>query len=208
MLVTLFSPYLKATARPSTFKVLQIREHTPTPHSFVVFTLDSHLCLLKSLGVCHHVFIYFIGLHAQKVGRIVMFANPLLKHVKLLTIFLWTSLVKHGKMSNKVSIPLWGLYFSLCYQCHYGSQYWNVLTYQKMLARWFDNVELYHGILTCIRGCHCILICIRGHRDISWCQEYICQMNEMLGVVTCTKISLISTSYCWRAISNEQWRCF
>jgi hypothetical protein len=51
-----------------------------------------------------------------------------------------------------------------------------------MLARLFDNVELYHGILTCINGCHCILTCIRGHRDISWFQEYICQMNAMLGV--------------------------
>jgi hypothetical protein len=170
-------------------------------------TIPKFLMNFKMSCLIPHVFGYFIGLHAQKVGRIVVFANPLLKHVKLLTIFLWTSLVKHGRMSNKVSIRLWGLYFSLCSHCHYGAWSWRMLTYHKMLARWFHNVEHYHGILTCTRGCHCIRTCVRGHRDISWCQEYICQMNAMLGVVTCTKISMISTSYCWRAISNEQWRC-
>jgi hypothetical protein len=29
------------------------REHVPTPYSSVVFTLDSHLSLSRSLGVCH-----------------------------------------------------------------------------------------------------------------------------------------------------------
>jgi hypothetical protein len=35
-------------------EVLQAKESTPTPYPFVIFTLDSHLNLSKSLGV-HHV---------------------------------------------------------------------------------------------------------------------------------------------------------
>jgi hypothetical protein len=53
LLVILPSPYPRAPARPSTVEVLRAKEHTPTFHSFDVFTLDSHLNLLKSLGVCH-----------------------------------------------------------------------------------------------------------------------------------------------------------
>ncbi len=51
MLVTLPNPYLGALARPSTFEVLRAKERTPTPHSFIMFTLDSHLSLSRSLGV-------------------------------------------------------------------------------------------------------------------------------------------------------------
>ncbi len=55
LLVTIPSPYPGTPAHPFTPKLLRAREHTPIPHSFIVFTLDSHLNLLKSLGVCHSV---------------------------------------------------------------------------------------------------------------------------------------------------------
>ncbi len=56
LLVTLPSPYPEALACPSTPEVLRVRERTPTLHSSVVFTLDSHLNLLKSLGVHQDMF--------------------------------------------------------------------------------------------------------------------------------------------------------
>jgi hypothetical protein len=45
MFVTHPSPHLEAPTRPSTPKVLRIREHAPTPGFSIVFTLDSHLSL-------------------------------------------------------------------------------------------------------------------------------------------------------------------
>jgi len=51
LLLTLPSPYPKALACPFTLKMLRVKERTPTPHSSIVFTLDSHLNLLRSLGV-------------------------------------------------------------------------------------------------------------------------------------------------------------
>ncbi len=42
LLVILPSPYLKALTRPSTPKVMRIREHAPTPYSSFVFTLWIH----------------------------------------------------------------------------------------------------------------------------------------------------------------------
>ncbi len=33
-------------------KVLRTKERAPTPYSLVVFTLDSHFNLLRSLGAC------------------------------------------------------------------------------------------------------------------------------------------------------------
>jgi hypothetical protein len=53
-LVVRSSPHLKALACAFNFEVLQAREHTPTLYPFVVFTLDSQLNLLKSLGVRHY----------------------------------------------------------------------------------------------------------------------------------------------------------
>jgi hypothetical protein len=53
LLVTLLNPYFGALARPSTLEVLRAKEHTPTPHFFIIFTWDSHLNLLKSMGVRH-----------------------------------------------------------------------------------------------------------------------------------------------------------
>ncbi len=53
LLVILRNPYPRAPARPFTLKVLRARECTPTLHFFTKFTLDSHLSLLKSLGVHH-----------------------------------------------------------------------------------------------------------------------------------------------------------
>ncbi len=40
-IVTCFSPHPGAPTRPSTFEVLWAREHTPTPHPSIVFTLNS-----------------------------------------------------------------------------------------------------------------------------------------------------------------------
>jgi hypothetical protein len=54
LLVTLPSPYPRAPPCPSTLEVLRTRECTPTLHSSVMFTLDSHLSPLKSLRVCHN----------------------------------------------------------------------------------------------------------------------------------------------------------
>jgi hypothetical protein len=51
LLITLPNPYLITLARPSTPEMLRTMERTPTLHSFVVFTIDSHLSLLRSLGV-------------------------------------------------------------------------------------------------------------------------------------------------------------
>jgi len=53
LLVTLPSPYPRAPTHPFTLKMLRAKERTLTPHSSIVFTLDSHLNLLRSLGVCH-----------------------------------------------------------------------------------------------------------------------------------------------------------
>jgi len=52
MIVTLPNPHLGAPARPSTPKMLQVKEHALIPYSFVIFTLDLHLSLSKSLGAC------------------------------------------------------------------------------------------------------------------------------------------------------------
>jgi hypothetical protein len=47
------SPHLGAPTRPSTPKVLQAKKHAPTPYPSTIFTLESHLSLSRSLGVCH-----------------------------------------------------------------------------------------------------------------------------------------------------------
>jgi hypothetical protein len=52
MFVIFPSPHPRALAHPITFKVPQVKEHALTPFFFVVFTLNSHLNLLKSLGTC------------------------------------------------------------------------------------------------------------------------------------------------------------
>jgi len=52
LLVILFSPYPEALAHPSTFEVPQTRKCTLIFHSSAMFTLDSHLSLLRILGVC------------------------------------------------------------------------------------------------------------------------------------------------------------
>jgi len=49
MLVTFPSPISKLQHTPLSFKVLQAKEHGPT-HFSVVFSLDSHLSPLRSLG--------------------------------------------------------------------------------------------------------------------------------------------------------------
>jgi len=56
-LVTHPSPHLGALACPSTSKMLQTRERTPTSHPSDVFTLDSQLSLSRSLRVRQLVYI-------------------------------------------------------------------------------------------------------------------------------------------------------
>ncbi len=51
LLVTLPSTYPGTPAHPFTPEMLQAKERAPTFHSFVVFTMDSHLSVVKSLGV-------------------------------------------------------------------------------------------------------------------------------------------------------------
>ncbi len=53
LLITLPNPYPRAPTGTSTLEVMRAKEHTPTLHSSVMFTLDSHLNLLRSLWVCH-----------------------------------------------------------------------------------------------------------------------------------------------------------
>jgi hypothetical protein len=71
LLVTLLSSYLGAPTHPSTLEVSQVKELTPTPHSSVVHTLDSHLNLLRNLEVCQFVIgatnFSFIKAHNFKV---------------------------------------------------------------------------------------------------------------------------------------------
>jgi hypothetical protein len=51
LLVTFPRPYPEAPTRPFTLEVLGAKERAPTPRSFIVFTLDSHLSLLRSLPI-------------------------------------------------------------------------------------------------------------------------------------------------------------
>jgi hypothetical protein len=53
LLVIFANPYPEALACPSIPKVLQTKKCTPIFHSSVVFSLDSHLSLLRNLRVCH-----------------------------------------------------------------------------------------------------------------------------------------------------------
>ncbi len=50
LLVTLPNPHPKTLACPSTLKVLWTMECTPIPDFFIMFTLDSHLSLLRSVS--------------------------------------------------------------------------------------------------------------------------------------------------------------
>ncbi len=52
LLVTFLSFHLGTPTCHFTSKVLRDRKRAPTPYPFVLFTLYSHLSLLKSLGVC------------------------------------------------------------------------------------------------------------------------------------------------------------
>jgi hypothetical protein len=54
LLIILLSPYPRAPTCPCTPKVLWAKESNPTLHYSIVFTWDSHLSLLKNLGVRHH----------------------------------------------------------------------------------------------------------------------------------------------------------
>jgi hypothetical protein len=54
-LVILPSPISELQHAPLPAKVLQTRKRAPTPYSFAIFSLDSHLNLSRSLGACHMV---------------------------------------------------------------------------------------------------------------------------------------------------------
>jgi hypothetical protein len=45
------NPHPKTLTRPSTPEMLQVKERAPTPYSSIVFTLNLHLSLSRSLGV-------------------------------------------------------------------------------------------------------------------------------------------------------------
>jgi hypothetical protein len=51
LLITCSSPHPETTTRSSTLEVLRIRKCALTPYLSIVFTLDSHLNLSRSLGV-------------------------------------------------------------------------------------------------------------------------------------------------------------
>jgi len=53
MLITRPNPHPGVPTHPFTLKVLQAKEHAPTPYPSAIFTLDPHLSLLKSLEVRH-----------------------------------------------------------------------------------------------------------------------------------------------------------
>jgi len=54
LLVIRPSPHLEASVRPFTFELLWAKEHAPIHYPSIVFTLDSHLSLSRSLGM-HHI---------------------------------------------------------------------------------------------------------------------------------------------------------
>jgi hypothetical protein len=53
VLVILPSPILELQHTPLPPEVLQVNERALTPNTSVVFTLDSHLSLARSLGLSH-----------------------------------------------------------------------------------------------------------------------------------------------------------
>jgi len=55
MMINFPSPHPKAQARPSTPKVVRIKECASTPYSSIIFTLDLHLSLLRNLGACQEL---------------------------------------------------------------------------------------------------------------------------------------------------------
>jgi hypothetical protein len=58
LLVIHLSLHLGAPTCPSIPEVLRVKKCAPTPYPFVVFTLDSHLSISKSLGVCQKPYKY------------------------------------------------------------------------------------------------------------------------------------------------------
>jgi hypothetical protein len=73
LLVTLPSPHPEALTCPSTPKMLGTKKRTPTPHPSIVFTLDSHLNLSRSLGV-HHIWCMHIYVFENQSRSIVPFS--------------------------------------------------------------------------------------------------------------------------------------
>jgi len=66
LLVNLPNPHPGAPACPSTFEVLQTKEHAPTPFASVVFTFGLIVESIKELGVRHSIWILSITL--SKLG--------------------------------------------------------------------------------------------------------------------------------------------
>jgi len=60
LLVNLPSPHPGSSTHPSTSEVLQAREHTPTPFSYVVVTFGLAIESIKELGGASHKFLIII----------------------------------------------------------------------------------------------------------------------------------------------------
>jgi hypothetical protein len=67
MLVTLPSPISKLQHTLLPLKVLQARERATTPRFSDVFSLDSHLSPLKSLGACQRKFFELLRVSTLKI---------------------------------------------------------------------------------------------------------------------------------------------
>jgi len=95
LLVTFLSLYSKVLTHPSTPKVLWAKDRTL--HSFVVFTLDSHLSLLKNLVMRHYYsYVQFRGHHAiHQVANNIPIWN--FGHIEFL--LLWTRTLFSGEFN-------------------------------------------------------------------------------------------------------------
>jgi hypothetical protein len=102
LLVNLFSPYPGIPTCPSTPEVLPMKECALIPYSFVVFTLDSHLSLSRSLGARQFAFNNFMLLVGLRLVKISYVNKKPLKN----------------KMWKLLWIPFWKLYSFLVTDPH------------------------------------------------------------------------------------------
>jgi hypothetical protein len=67
--LSIFLVHLGALACPSTPEVMRSKKRAPTPNSFIVFTLVSHLNLSRSLGARHHKPLEWLATISNPFGR-------------------------------------------------------------------------------------------------------------------------------------------
>ncbi len=91
--------HIGASAHPSIPKVLQVKEHAPTPYTSVVFTLDSHLSLSKSLGVRHL-------LPCGLIFKLSQYHLSVKNHKSIFTLHLWT-ILKPYRDPPSLLCPWW-----------------------------------------------------------------------------------------------------